>query len=165
MCCMPVGWFPETLDNCLIFISHGCLGKESTESSQCLLGNCSSVSFLSWLSFFPQHWLYSPTLTNVACCVHCDFFAFFQFMITPWLFFPWSNTDGALQYNKCSYEYYCQCLFRNNWWGFGVMVWRSGADDEERILEDIFDAKRWSQGQGRGQKELHWGCEEWLVLY
>ena len=50
-------------------------------------------------------------------------------------------------------------------WGDGG----SGANDQERILEDVFGIKGdviKAQGQDRGQKERAvLGCEEWLFLY
>ena len=49
------------------------------------------------------------------------------------------------------------------------MVGWSGADGQERILEDVFGAKKMillkHGNRTPGQKELSWGCEEWLVLY
>ena len=52
--------------------------------------------------------------------------------------------------------------------GFQVMA-GFGGDSQERILEDVFGAKNvilLKHGDStRGQKELHWGCEEWLSIY
>ena len=44
-----------------------------------------------------------------------------------------------------------------------------GADGQERILEDVFVAKKVTllkhRDRTHGQEELHWDCVEWLVIY
>ena len=59
-------------------------------------------------------------------------------------------------------------LIYGHWSSFGMMV-GFGTNGQERILEDVFVAKKVillkHRDRTHGQKELPWGCEEWLIIY
>ena len=48
-------------------------------------------------------------------------------------------------------------LILTKFWGDGGS-WGPELDNQTRILEDVFN-------RTRGQEELPWDCEEWLLLY